>query len=254
MPRARRGSKTRSCHSLPSVRLGHVTGAAEGIEATEEGPSEPLIEQVDAQLATIAAERDRIAGELHDDSVQAMTAVSLQLQRLARRVTEAEEVELVERLRSITDSAIDRLRHMLFVLHPTTLEDDGLVVTLEIYFESYVEGHADVAWSVTGDEQADIPLGVSALAFRLTREAISNAVRHAEASRIDVVVTAVDHELVVVIRDDGHGFDAASRVGRPGHLGLGHSEAIAEAALGSLDVRSSPGSGTEVTIRLPMVA
>lgn len=220
-----------------------------------EPPARPetLVEQVDAQLSAIAAERDRIAGELHDDSIQAMTAVSLQLQRLARRELGEAELEILEKCRQLTDSAIGRLRHVLFVLHPSTLDDEGLVGTLETYFESYVaDDHPTLDWSVTGDHGLSMPTGVAALAFRLARAAIGNALVHAEASRIDVAVSIDAHELVVSVRDDGVGFDPASIRKRPGHLGIPHSQALAAAALGIQSVESAPGCGTAVTIRLPI--
>lgn len=218
--------------------------------------SDELLAPVDTQLAIVAAERDRIAGELHDDSVQAMTAVSLQLQRLKARSTNAADAELIDQTRRAADAAIERLRHMLFVLHPSSLEDDGLVVTLEVYLETYVE-EAGIAWAMTGDEAIDLPLGVSALGFRLAREAVSNAMRHAKANKISITVAGgyISEQLEslhIEVHDDGVGFDAPQRRSKVGHLGLRHSTALAEAALGSYSVESEPGRGTTVRIEIPI--
>lgn len=212
-----------------------------------------LLAPVDVQLATIAAERERIAGELHDDSIQAMTAVSLHLQRLAARLEGEADLALVGEIRAATDEAIDRLRHMLFVLHPATLEEDGLTVSLEVYLETYVEP-LGIAWTLEGDQDPDIPIGVAALGFRLARESVSNAVRHAAPQRIGVTVVMVDGSLVLTVTDDGTGFDVGEARRRVGHLGLDHSRALAEAALGSHQVTSEYAKGTVVVITLPVGA
>lgn len=213
--------------------------------------TEPAQGPVDEQLEIVAVERERIAGELHDDSVQVMTAVSLQLQRLLARVDDEGDRALVEQTRKMADDAIERLRHMLFVLHPSSLEDDGLFVTLEVYLETYVEVDG-IEWTVSGEQSLDLPLGVSALAFRLAREAISNAIRHANPSRLAITIDEIDQYLLVAVQDDGSGFDVGGRKLKAGHLGLIHSRALAEAALGTYDVVSAVGAGTTVTIRLPV--
>jgi signal transduction histidine kinase len=211
--------------------------------------NEPFLGAVDERLEIVAVERERIAGELHDDSVQVMTTVSLHLQRLHARVENENDRALVEQIRKMADDAIERLRHMLFVLHPSSLEGDGLLVTLEVYLESYVEAEG-IEWTVTGEQDVDLPLGVSALAFRLAREAISNAVRHANPSRLAITIDEIDQHVIVVVEDDGSGFEVGGGRLKAGHLGLIHSRALAEAALGTYVIVSSVGAGTSVTIQL----
>lgn len=211
---------------------------------------EPLLTPVEEQLTLIAAERDRIAGELHDDSVQAMTAVSLQLQRLKARAVNPEDIALIQQARDTADDAIERLRHMLFVLHPTSFENDGLVVTLEVYMQTYVEP-SGVDWSVDGDPDGELPMGVAALGYRLAREAVSNALRHAAPTRINLVVEKLDDALRIEIRDDGCGFEIGDLRSKAGHLGIKHSRALAHAAHGTYDVSSQIGHGTTVKICLP---
>jgi len=211
---------------------------------------EQLLTPVEQQLNLIAAERDRIAGELHDDSVQAMTAVSLQLQRLKARSDDPELIALIQQARDAADEAIERLRHMLFVLHPSSLENDGLVVTLEIYMETYLEP-AGIDWSVEGDPDAEFPIGVAALGFRLAREAVSNALRHASPTTIVVTAHKAGDELTLQIYDDGCGFETGNQRLKAGHLGLKHSRALAHAAQGTYHITSTIGQGTTVAISLP---
>ena len=114
---------------------------------------------------------------------------------------------------------------------------------------SAVEG---IEWTVIGEQNLDLPLGVSALAFRLAREAISNAVRHASPSRLAITIDEIDRHLIVVVQDDGSGFEVVGRKLKAGHLGLIHGRALAEAALGTYDIVSAIGAGTTVTVQLPV--
>lgn len=203
-------------------------------------------------LALIGEERKRIASELHDDSVQAMTAVSLRLQRLKGRLDDPADQQAVEDLRRDVDAAIDRLRHMLFSLDSPTLGEDGLVVTLEIYLETYVEP-TGLSWEVHGNEQMRFSPDLQALAFRLARSAIINVVKHAKASQIRIGVVEVDDGgLEVTIHDDGVGFDL-ERASHPlpGHAGLSYARSLAASVGGRYTVNSRPGYGTAVTFRLP---
>ncbi|MCB0994001.1 MAG: hypothetical protein KDB21_02840 [Acidimicrobiales bacterium] len=205
------------------------------------------------RVVMIARERDRIAGLLHDDPIQSMTAVSLQLQRLARRLPAGPDREAAESVRRTTDATIDRLRHMLFSLHPVTLEEDGLVAALEVYCESFVEPEG-MAWNLTPSIDVAIPYGVAALAFRLARGAIENAVKHSEAARLTIELGTDKSVLDITVRDDGVGFNPEwTHQTRPGHLGLAHARYLVSLAGGRYEIVSSPGEGTTVHITLSLL-
>jgi len=203
------------------------------------------------QLRAVAREREELAGEIHDDPVQVMSAVSLQLQRLTLRLPPGAERELAARARALNDAAIDRLRHVMFSLFPATLEEDGLAGAIESYCEAYLEPQG-LAWEVRGEIPRTLPLGVTALAFRLCRNALVNVVAHAHASSVVVDVSS-EGGVGVVVRDDGVGFDvAADSHGHPGHLGIQHAVALARWAGGSYRTSSVLGVGTTVAIHLPL--
>lgn len=199
------------------------------------------------RIATIDRERQVIAGQLHDDSVQAMTAVALRLQGLARAPgVDREQVDL---LLHITNDAIERLRHMMFALHPPALATDGLVVTLEDYLEGFI-APLGMRTTVHGDETARGTPEVEALAFRLARAAIHNSWKHARATRLDVWVDLSPTGVAVTVRDDGVGFDP-SPAAELGHAGIEYSRDLATEAGGTYELRSAPGAGTTVTFTLP---
>ena len=149
------------------------------------------------------------------------------------------------------DEAIDRLRSMLFRLSPPGLEDFGLVITFDSFLHDYLESF-DTEWEVTGDELLRAPITIEALAFRLGREAITNAVKHAKATRISVDVAFGTDAVTTTVRDNGIGFDPGARkpTGRV-HLGIRHSRALAASAGGTFHIDTRPGEGTAVVISLP---
>ena len=126
-------------------------------------------------------ERRRIAQDIHDDSVQSLTVVSLRLQRLGRRLPEPEQ-NMVRDAEIATTHAIARLRRLMFELHPVGLERDGLAAALRAYFTETIDP-ARVEWNVHASLKKEPSRSVQSLAYRLTREAVLNALKHANPTR-----------------------------------------------------------------------
>lgn len=202
-------------------------------------------------IGLLAAERKQIAADLHDDPVQAVTAVSLILQRLAMDVP-ADQAELLGHARTTVNNAIERMRRMLFELHPTALDEDGLAVAVEVYLEETFEP-LGVHWTIDAHLRVEPDAHTAALTYRLVHEALANVVAHADASNVHVELTSDDSGLTARVTDDGCGFDpdAVPRV-RPGHLGIHTASDLAHRASGRLEIVSSPGTGCAVTVWLPI--
>lgn len=202
-----------------------------------------------ALIAGHEAERARIAGQIHDDQIQAMTLASIRLQQLRQKVRdEADGAALVASAQDATNGAIARLRRMIFELHAPSLETDGLDGAVEEYLDETFGD--EVNWSVEGDPGPLSP-GVGALAYRLAREAMFNTFKHAHARTIRVAIERVPAALTVTVQDDGAGFDGADLNAERGHLGFDHSRQLAAAAGGSWSYQSHPGQGTTVRFTLP---
>jgi signal transduction histidine kinase len=199
-------------------------------------------------------ERRRVASGLHDDTVQAAVAANLRLSRLRRHLagTDAKAAALVDEAANDLHESITRMRRVVFELHPPTLDEEGLESAMRLYLKETATP-SGVHWSVTGSAPEQLDHASRTLAYRLFREAVANAVKHAGAQRIDVTLTAAGDELEVVVADDGAGFDTgvAARP-RPGHLGLTSSVRLAEASGGRWSVTSAPGSGSRVTYAVPV--
>lgn len=204
-------------------------------------------------VETIAAEREVIANRIHDDPVQSITVLSLRLQRLARDVP-AEHRDAVLSARTHADNAIERMRHLLFDLHPAFLDEDGLTAAIEVYVEEMLEPMG-VTWDVD-DRLTHVPgPSMTILAFRLVQEALANIASHAEATTVSITLGDDSDTLTICITDDGNGFDPAIiEPHRPGHLGLSNARYIARRAAGRFDITSAPGAGCTVEIHLPMNA
>jgi signal transduction histidine kinase len=196
-------------------------------------------------------ERRRIADSLHDDSIQAVVAVGLRLEMLARQLERPEDREAAERLHADVSHAIERLRNMLFELQPVELTSQGLGVALEVYLER-ARKEDGLAYELTDRRSNEPAESVRTLLYRTAQEAVMNVRKHARASRVDVLLDNGDGEHVVRVRDDGRGFspEQSMRV-RPGHLGLPSIRERLETAGGSLRVQSSPGDGATIEIRVP---
>jgi PAS domain S-box-containing protein len=186
----------------------------------------------------------RLAVELHDDTVQALTAVLLQLERLDSR-GDTTHRELVAMLQGV----IERTRRLMFELRPQLLEQDGLQAMLAEIVRHGPWRSASVEVSVP--RQSDV---IEALAYRALRELVLNARKHSQADRLTVTGRARDGTLSFAVADDGVGFDARDALGqRPAGLHLGLSTVIERVKLagGEVTIDSAPGAGTRVAFSLP---
>lgn len=195
-------------------------------------------------------ERSAIAADVHDDSVQALAAVDLRLLVLRRRLSEHPELAAtVDELSAAVGSAMVRLRHLLFDLESPALEDDlGSAVTDAA---SYALSNLGIDWRVRVDDGIELDKGARVTVYRVAKEALVNIAKHANAHRVEIVITSGAEGCALLVTDDGVGFDPAAVPARPGHLGLSSMGDRAAVAGGSLEVDSAPGRGTRVRLQLP---
>ena len=154
---------------------------------------------------------------------------------------------------------ITSLRTLIVELRPAALDEYGAAAAIESLAARTaarqgldVDVHLDLAWE-RGDQSTRHMPELESTLYRLVQESLTNAVRHAGASRVQIDVTEADGSLDVVVTDDGRGFDAGRRARREqeGHLGLTLLEDLVAQAGGSLRVTSSPEAGTTVEMEAP---
>jgi PAS domain S-box-containing protein len=197
-------------------------------------------------------ERKRIATEIHDDPVQAMTAVEMRLESLRRRVREPEEVRALDQLSASVSEAIARLRRLLVELRPPRLDHEGLPSALRGLLDRLRD---DTGAAVRLDDRSvdDIPVEARTVLFRVAQEALANIRKHADASHVRVIVAQRNGGVALRIRDDGRGFHPArTKDDRAGHLGLVSMRERAELAGGKFRITSAPDAGTTVDVWVPV--
>ena len=195
-------------------------------------------------------ERRRIATEIHDDPVQAMTAVEMRLESLRRRL-EGAEAEALEHVTGTVQETVARLRGLLFDLRPPGLDREGLAAALRALLERLTR-EGDMGFEIEDQMLREPPLEARTVLYRVAQEALANVRKHSKASRIDVSLSDRENGALLRVRDDGVGFDPATvDEERPGHLGLVSMRERAEMAGGRFRVASAEGRGTLVKAWVP---
>jgi signal transduction histidine kinase/ligand-binding sensor domain-containing protein len=197
----------------------------------------------------------RLSRELHDEFSQTLTAAKINLQILRSKATDPASVQRLDDSVEMMDRMIGQARDIARGLRPPLLDDVGLVPALEDHLQA-AGRRSDVRIEFEATPGvASVPPSLNTTVFRVVQEAVSNALRHANAQTIRVVLRDESEALHLVIEDDGIGFDmvaAFQRVRRGERLGLlGMSERV-RAAGGKIDLRSRPGNGCRISVRLPL--
>jgi PAS domain S-box-containing protein len=199
------------------------------------------------RLATAQeAERRRLARDLHDTAGQTLTALGL-----------AAAAGNMAQVRELAADLGRELHEVAVRLRPTVLDDVGLTAAVRVLCDEWTcRTGVPVEFEAVGVESERLPPEVETTLYRVAQEALTNAARHAGATRVSLMVGRRDNDAVAVVEDDGGGFDPeAPRTltpGRTGGLGLpGMRERVALLG-GSVEVESAPGQGTTVIARIPL--
>jgi PAS domain S-box-containing protein len=195
-------------------------------------------------------ERARIANDLHDDPVQGMTALGLQIATIAHGLEDDNAKRRLSELGEMVESTVARLRNLMFQLWPPALESGGLTAAVDEYLER--ELGPSISYEVRSSLDHEPPLPVRIVAYRVVQEALQNVRKHASATSVLVILATERNNLVVRVEDDGIGFAPPIDDGGPGHIGLRSMRERVELAGGTFHVGPRVPVGTEVGFRLPI--
>jgi signal transduction histidine kinase len=198
------------------------------------------------------AERTRIARDLHDDVGQQLALLSIELEQLGDSVQSA-RADALKRARDASDraagiaSSVHDLSHQL---HPPKLELIGLVAAIEGLRRELASQHQITIHFSHQGVPAGLPREVALCLFRIAQEGLRNAIRHSAAREVSVELGAGSDGLVLVVADQGAGFD----VNANGHAGLGllSMRERLEPVGGTLTIRSAVGAGTRLEAAVPL--
>lgn len=195
-------------------------------------------------------ERRRIARDLHDQFGEQLTALGLKVNRLKAACRDHPELHAaVAELEAIAyqlDAGVDAL---VWQLRPTSLDDLGLRVALANYVRTWsdrtgIEG----SFHASGPSDQRLPSELETTVYRIAQEALNNVAKHAGARRVDVLLERHPEGVVLIVEDDGLGFDPATvRDDAFGLVGIRERAALVQ---GAVDIESTPGQGTTILLRV----
>jgi len=202
------------------------------------------------------AERLRIARELHDTLGRSLTLLRLGLERI--REASPDSAELQQRVIGVNKIAADlgrQINRLAWEIRPTALDDLGIQTAIQTLLDSWSESLKIRFDLHVALDEGRLPTAVETTLYRVFQEALTNVVRHAEATEVAVVLGIAQGHVTMVVEDDGRGFDwniAQSSMPLVRRLGLlGMRERLASVG-GTLEIESSRGNGTSIFVRVPL--
>jgi signal transduction histidine kinase len=201
-----------------------------------------------------AAERARLARELHDETAQQLVAIGRQLDLLEMETGDEALRERLGEVHDMVDQALADVRRISRDLRPAILEDLGLKAAVEaLAADCSRGGDVEVTVRLDGLDESVTPR-IELAMYRIVQEALTNCQRHAGARRVTIRLAGSNRDALVEVADDGAGFDATSfsAVVKGGGMGLlGMRERVEEVG-GRLEIDSAPGRGTLIRARVPL--
>jgi signal transduction histidine kinase/ABC-type uncharacterized transport system substrate-binding protein len=223
--------------------------------ALERQRSETQVRDLAGRLLTAQEEeRRRIARDLHDDVNQELTAQSIALSTLGKRLTDVAtpaDREELGRLETRTSDLARAIRHLSHSLHPGALQHVGLVAALRGYCRGFEREHGLPVTVEPASDLGAVPSDVALCLYRVTQEGLGNVARHAKADHVRLALSREGADVVLTIADDGRGFDLAEARRQHG-LGLISLDERVRIVGGRLTIDSQPERGTELRITVPL--
>ncbi|TDW86599.1 sensor histidine kinase [Kribbella sp. VKM Ac-2566] len=234
---------------LELVQIPFAWSLARRVQRQQQDRERLLQHAVDAS----DAERRRIAGELHDGVVQELTGLNYAFDAMRLgHPTDDQRAELIADGAGRLRASIGSLRSLLVDIYPPNLAEEGLASALAELAAGLERAGVEVRLETDGAEE--LPPAVAALLFRTAQEVVRNVAAHSGAAEVLIKAGRVDGRAVLIVDDDGRGFDE-SRLGErssDGHLGLRSIGDLLAESGGTLTVRAAPGQGTRVEAEVPV--
>jgi len=206
-----------------------------------------------ARLLTVAEEeRRRVSRELHDNLVQQLASLAFDVGGLAADIPSPEHTRIrLQSLQSRVVKVSEEARHIAYELHPSVVDDLGLVISLKALCDKFAAEHDLIVEFKDDSLPRPIPQQVGSGLYRIAQESLQNTANHAHAKHVTVHLIQREQELRLSIEDDGAGFDPMSVKGK-GRLGLVSMEERARLLNAELSIESKPGHGARVVVTVPL--
>ncbi len=209
------------------------------------------------RLLAMLDERERLGRDLHDGLGQVMGSLNLKAQAAGEFLAQGQLERVkssLEQMSKLAQTAHQEVRGFIMGLR-TPQEPKNLQATLELYLQQLQENHnLQASLSLPDEPLPELPAQVEEQILRVIQEALTNARKHAQASKVEIIFSYKPERLQIIILDDGLGFDLeqARRRAGEGHYGLEIMRERTRLVGGSLEIRSRPGAGTRVLLEFPL--
>lgn len=201
-------------------------------------------------------ERKRIARELHDETIQRLTAIIMNCAALEHAVPQAlvETRSMLSDIRASASLAIQNSRRLIYDLRPEALDDLGLELAVRGLIKERLEDCGVRTEIEFAGMDRPVPQELELTVFRIIQEAVSNIARHAEADRAQLRLVRSAGRISILVEDNGRGFEIkeAMSAGRDGGWGLNGMAERASLVNAEMMIQSRPGSGTSIRLEIPM--
>jgi signal transduction histidine kinase len=197
------------------------------------------------------AERKRIARELHDETAQALVIVARHLEDLAAGKSRLSAEDIRGEVRKI----LEGVRHFSQELRPSILDDLGLVPAIKWLASDLTKNYGITVITEFKGDQHPLSNETELNLFRIIQEAFTNVRKHSEAKEASITLSFTEDKVIIVIRDNGKGFNMPGRMGdfaRTGKLGLNGMQERAQLLGGNINIESQPGKGATIKIVIPV--
>jgi two-component system sensor histidine kinase UhpB len=200
-------------------------------------------------------ERKRLARELHDETLQSLIALNQRVMMIKRQAEQAEVKDALDEIETMIAQNMQELRRLTRALRPIYLEELGLVAAIEhLALETNEASNISVEFSKEGMEKR-LPDHVEIAVFRISQEALSNIIRHSQATQTNMDIRFMPNEMVLTISDNGKGFNLPanlSELSNNGHYGLLGIHERAELIGAKIEINSGSTQGTTITLSIPL--
>ena len=234
------------------------------INISERKSNETMLKNVNEELMALSRhlvsvredERKQIAKDIHDELGQNLTSISIDLSWLLKHLNDDHKIltERLEQLKSVTTETISTSRRLYNSIYPQMMDDIGLVATIKWHSNSYLKNREIQinVWSNFIDIDYIGDSSVNLILFRIYQETFTNILRYAKASTVDLDINKEDDYIMMIIVDNGIGFEP-DKVDTKLHHGLVGMRERINSVNGSLSIESKPGCGTTTIVKIPVL-
>jgi len=212
------------------------------------------VQYVNGVITAQEDERKRIARELHDSTSQSLTSLLVGLRTMGDTCQRCVTHNRIDELRTIASHILDDVHRLALQLRPSVLDDLGLPEAIRKQVAEYQKHHPiQIDVMIIGLDDQRLPPTIETALYRITQEALTNIVRHANAKTASILIESQKDKALVIIDDDGKGFNPDFVYHKEGHLGLYGMKERAELLGGQMVIESGMNSGTSLYIEIPLI-